>query len=120
MADPSNPFEGTLAANWITIWQSEWAAVAVDREVQEAWLRAAAQAGVAQAGAVPPLRTPGDAAPGSARPVPPARASAAADAPDPRDAARADIRDAAIADLLDRVAELERRAAASAADPADR
>ena len=115
MADPPNPLEnGTLAADWITIWQSEWAAAAVDREVQEAWLRVAAQAGAA-----PPPQAPGDAAPGSARPVPPARASAAADAPDARDAASASLRDAAIADLLDRVAELERRAA-NAADPADR
>lgn len=115
MADPPNPSDGgTLAADWITIWQSEWAAAGVDREVQEAWLRLAAQAGA------PPSQAAGDAAPGPARPAPAARASAAADAPDARDAGSASLRDAVIADLLDRVAELERRAAASAADPAGR
>ncbi len=115
MADPSKPSEAALAADWITIWQSEWAAAAVDREMQEAWLLAAAQAGV-----FPLPQASGDAAPGSARPVAPARAPAAADAPDARDAASAGLRDAAIADLLERVAELERRAAANAADPAGR
>jgi len=118
MADSPPPDGGTLAADWITIWQSEWAAAAVDREVQEAWLRIVAQAGAAQAGAFPPPPAPADAAPGPARPVPPARASAAADASDARNAASDSLRDAAIASLLDRVAELERRAAA--ADPEGR
>ena len=113
MADSPPPDDGTLAADWITIWQSEWAAAAVDREVQEAWLRVVAQAGTLQAGAFPPPPAPADAAPGPAWPVPPARASAAADAPDARDAASASIRDASIASLLDRVAALERRAAAA-------
>ena len=115
MADSPPPDNGALLADWITIWQSEWAAAAVDREVQEAWLQMAvqagmAQAGMAQAGAVPPPQAPADAAPGPARPVPPARSPAVDVAPD--------ARDAAIAGLLDRVAELERRAAA--ADPAGR
>ena len=117
MADSPNPLDSdALAADWITIWQSEWAAAAVDREAQEAWLRMMAQqAGAVQAGAVAFPQAPADAAPGSARPVAPARASSAADAPDARDAASASLRDAAIASLLDRVAELERRAA----DPAN-
>ena len=111
MADPPNPSDsGALAADWITIWQSEWAAAAVDREVREAWMRAAAQAGAS----LP--QAPGDPASGPARPVPAARASTAADAPDARGAGGASLRDAAIADLRDRVAALERRAA-NAADP---
>ena len=123
MADSPPPDNGALLADWITIWQSEWAAAAVDREVQEAWLRMAAQAGMAQAGTVPPPQASANAASGPARPVPPARSPAAADAPDAasasvRDAASASVQDAAIAGLLDRVAELERRAAA--ADPARR
>ena len=120
MADPLKiPPNDTLVADWITIWQSEWAAIAVDREVRDAWPRMAAQAGATQAGAVPFQPAPADAAPGSARPASPARAAAAADAPNARDAASASLRDAAVADLVDRVAELERRAA-SAADPASR
>ncbi len=118
MNDPpeSRP-DSALAADWVTIWQSEWAAAAVDREVQEAWLRLAALA--VRDGAAPSPQAPADAAPGSAWPVPPARATAAVDALGARDAASDSLRDTAIASLLDRVAELERRAG-GAADPADR
>jgi len=105
---PTASADGTLAADWATIWQSEWAAIAMDREVQETWRRMTASWAVqADADRQSP---PADAAARSARPVPPPRAPAADDAPD--------ARDVAIASLLDRVAELERLVGKPAADPA--
>jgi hypothetical protein len=90
-----------LARDWITIWQSELAAVAVDREAQESWqallaLWAGAAGAMLQATA---WATP-DGAPGAAAAP---RAAAAAAAPD----AGAD----AVDRLARRVAELERRLA---------
>ena len=38
-AQPTSP---AVWADWITIWHSEWAAMAWDREIQEAGQRAAA------------------------------------------------------------------------------
>lgn len=93
------------AADWITIWQSEWAALATDREVQEGWQRAA-DAWAAAAAACIKLAG-ADAAPGCARPEPPPRPPAAADA--------SAARDADMSALLARVDELERRLADLAA-----
>jgi len=47
---PAEPIDPALVADWITIWQSEWAAIAVDQEVSEVSQRMAALwAGQAQA-----------------------------------------------------------------------
>ena len=91
-----------MLEDWITVWQSELAALVLDREMQEAALRMidgwAAQARIAAQMIGPALdaarRHAGAASPpGAATPVP------------------ADGRDDLIAQLLDRVAELERRLA---------
>jgi hypothetical protein len=87
-----------LDRDWATIWESELAAAAVDREAQETWR-----------GLLPLLIGPlgarlADAAAGRPGPGPTAGASPAAAAPD--------ARDAAIERLAGRVAELERRMAA--------
>ena len=83
------------AADWATIWRSEWAAMALDRELAETLQRVAANA---LAGRASPN------APGCAGAEPPPRPASVADAPG---AARD------IADLQARVAELERRLAAT-------
>lgn len=61
------PLIGIDPADWVTIWQSEWAAMAVDREVQEG-LTATTQAwNAALAGVDGPAGRAGpDAAPGAA------------------------------------------------------
>lgn len=94
--------------DWRTIWQSELAALAVDREAHEAVSRLAGQWAAPPpppAGAAPPDAAPPDAVPGadaSARPP------AAAAAPGPSVAAgMAGV----IGELGRRVAELERRLA---------
>jgi hypothetical protein len=91
-----------LARDWITVWQSELAASAVDRELQEAWQRMltlwAQAAGGLVGGPLPGWHDAG----GSRSPAAP-RATAAAAAPD--------TRDAEINRLAERVAELERRLA---------
>ncbi|HEY2132197.1 MAG TPA: hypothetical protein VGH36_04370 [Acetobacteraceae bacterium] len=92
-----------LARDWVTLWQSELAGGAADREMQETWQRllalwagaaSAVLAGSVHGGA--DVRRPGP--PAAARPSPAAAAS--------------DARDAEIDRLAKRVAELERRLAA--------
>ncbi|MBC7801507.1 MAG: hypothetical protein H7Z10_12870 [Gemmatimonadaceae bacterium] len=107
MADDTTDLSDTdLAADWITIWQSEWAALVADREVQDAWQRTIA-AWAGQAMLAVRAQEAIDAAARRARAVSPPGPTPAADA--------FDARDRVIADLLARVAELERRAAGSAA-----
>ena len=111
-----------LAEDWITLWQSEIAALAADREAAEAWsaatsawaalgaawLRAAAAPPFGRSPTPwPPVRTVDDGAAPSPRPAP------AADAPDAGGGAR-DARDGGVdadAALRGRLAELERRLA---------
>lgn len=103
--DPAPVTWARLLEDWVTIWQSEMAALAVDREVQEATVRAAdawaAQARAAAGVWAPVLQAADERARGRAGADAPAGAAAAAAAPDERDAA--------IGQLLQRVAELERR-----------
>jgi len=106
MADGQGPPDPqALARDWITIWQSELAALATDREMQEAWLRwVGLWADAANAAArLLPGPAAGEPAAGRAGTVAAARAAAALAASDPRDAA--------IERLAARVAELERRLA---------
>ncbi len=106
MISDEPPPTTTLAQNWQTIWRSELQALAVDREVAD-MIDAAAQAWAAWFAVL-------QAASDSARSVfpgaipaagadAPARATAAAAAPDPRDGV--------VERLEQRVAELERRLA---------
>ena len=87
-----------FARDWITVWQSELADTAVDRELQETWQRMLALWAQAAGGPLPGWSDAGR----SRSPVAP-RATAAAAAPD--------TRDAEIGRLAERVAELERRLA---------
>jgi hypothetical protein len=101
-ADPPAADLHELARDWITLWQSELAALAVDREAQESWqalLGLWAGAAAAMLQALP--RAGHDASrPGAAVAPRPAPAAAAPDA-----------RDAEIERLARRIAELERRLA---------
>ena len=88
------------ARDWVTIWQSEMAALAEDREALEMWRGAVdgwARMAETMIDAMPDAglndRVSGSAAPAGAAPAPAA--------PDPRDAE--------LARLAERVAELERR-----------
>ena len=109
---PGDPPEGgeaslqELARDWITLWQSELAALAVDREAVETWQSMVALwAGAAGAmlNGVPSASGQGDRADGRA-------GAAAASRPAPA-AAASDPRDAEIERLVGRVAELEQRLA---------
>jgi len=103
-----------VAQDWISLWQSELSALTVDREAQENWQTLLAMwAGVATAviNAAPTSRRStnstgprNDRPPGRARSEPAQGTSAAASAPDPRDAE--------IERLARHVAELEARLAA--------
>ncbi len=95
------PGQPELWADWITIWQSEMAALAADREVQEA-LQRAADLWALQAMSARSLRrsAPDDPA-RRASPDAPARTPSPPDAPGGRDAV--------LEGLLARIAELERR-----------
>ena len=103
-----------MARDWITLWQSELAALAGDREAQEGWIRLLSLwAGMATAllGALPPARAP------EPRPHPfHERADARAGTPPPHGAApidaAPDARDAALERLDRRLARLEERLAA--------
>jgi hypothetical protein len=91
-----------LARDWITLWQSELAALATDREAQETWqtlMALWAGAAGAMLQALPRAGHDGGGARSSYAPRP----AAAPAAPDPRDAE--------IERLARRVAELERRLA---------
>jgi hypothetical protein len=97
--DPAEALQA-LARDWITLVQSELAAIAVDREAQETWralLGLWAGAATLMINVVP--RRPGGM--GHDRPAATPGAATAAAAPDPRDAE--------IRRLADRLAELERR-----------
>ena len=93
-AEPRRPSPGApapdlqgLARDWITLWQSELAAAAADREVQEAWqTMAGLWAGAATALLQVLPRGGGDGGAGATGPVAAARPAPAAAAPDPRDA----------------------------------
>lgn len=106
----AGPGTAQLLENWVTIWHSELAALAGDREVQEAiqrlidaWAAQALLAARAIGAAVDAARHAGTAAPPGT-----AAAGYASDAHAPS-APTPDGRDAVIAELLARVAELERR-----------
>jgi len=101
-ADPPAAELAELARDWITLWQSELAALAVDREAQESWqtlLALWAGAAAAMLQAMPRSGHDGT-RPGAAVAPRPAPAAAAPDA-----------RDAEIERLARRIAELERRLA---------
>ncbi len=102
------------ALDWAEIWQSEWRAMAADRELAEAAVTFAARwgEGLAAAAALATLFTPardgsaGRAGPGPAAGAPPAMAPF-----DDGAATRQRLAEARIAELAGRVAELERRLA---------
>jgi hypothetical protein len=101
----SGPDMQSLARDWITVWQSEIAAVACDREVQETWqMLAGLWAGVASLMLQGLPRGQPDG-------YPPIRARPSATARPPPAAAASDSRDAEVERLARRVAELERRLA---------
>src|ERR1039458_8961722 len=118
-----------LARDWVTLWQSELAAIAADREAQESWqaivalwagaagamLAAAprawpshAHAGDTQSARAQPSTTPGahEPADGRAGAAAPPGAAAAAAASDPRDA-EVDRLALHVAELESRLAEVE-------------
>jgi hypothetical protein len=101
-----------LLDDWVTIWQSELAGLVLDREMQDALLRVidgwAVQSRAMLRMMAPLLEGGGDGrGTSTAGPDAAARATAFAAAPDGRDAL--------VRDLLERVAELERRIAAGTA-----
>ena len=99
-----------LAQDWITLWQSELAGLAADREAQETWqamLRVWAAAAAGMLRTVPQQSGPVYPAP---RADPP-RDGAAATTGAAAAAAAPDARDAAIDRLTRRIAELEARLA---------
>jgi hypothetical protein len=103
-----------LLDDWVTIWQSELAGLVLDREMQDAVLRVidgwATQSRAVLRMTAPMIEGSGDgSATSAAGSDAAARAAAAAAAPDGRDAI--------IRELLERVAELERRTAAGSAAP---
>ena len=102
--DRQAPDLQALARDWITLWQSELAAAAADRELAEGWQQLAALwAGAAAATLQAWPRGAADGAPGGAGTGVTPRPATAAAAPDPRDAE--------IERLARRIAELERRLA---------
>jgi len=99
---PDPPGLASLARDWITIWQSELAATAVDVEAQESWVRLAAL--WARASGMMAMAVAGGVIDDSgSRPAAAARPATAAAASDPRDAE--------IDRLTERVGELERQLA---------
>jgi pimeloyl-ACP methyl ester carboxylesterase len=93
-AEPRPPELDALARDWITLWQTELAALALDREAQEAW-RVLLSLWPAAAAAF--LRAPPDEPAAAPRPAPAAV---------PPDAGAAEVEH-----LRERLAELERRLA---------
>ena len=102
--------QARLAADWLTIWHSEAAALAEDRELREAWQRM--MSGLAAHGAAfiqAALHHPSGHDPsGGAGSASPPGTPSAGDASVAM-AERPDQRDAVIADLQRRIAALERR-----------
>src|SRR5271154_4166740 len=110
MAESGPPPDlAALARDWVTLWQSELAAMAADREAQEGWQAIlalwAGAAGVMLAAAPRSWPVPGGAAhePAGGRADAPGRGGA------PAAAAAPDARDAEIERLARHVAELESR-----------
>jgi hypothetical protein len=101
-ADSGGPDLQALARDWITLWQSELAAMAADREAQETWRSLLAIWAAASANLLKSLPK-GGADAGGGRPQPAPRATPAAAAPD--------ARDAEIERLARHIGELERRLA---------
>ena len=106
--DPAGEDLHELARDWITLWQSELAALAVDREAQETWhvllsLWAGAAGAVIESWPRGAADDPAGHRRGAAGAAAAAGAAPAAAAPDPRDVE--------VEQLRDRVAELERRLA---------
>jgi hypothetical protein len=104
-----------LARDWITLWQSELAALAADTETVEAWTRLLSLwAGAAAAGLRLAPRADAVHDPYPARAAQPPRAAAAGAAPGAGgvagDGGRGD--DALLARILDRLDAMERRIAA--------
>ena len=102
---------GSLARDWLTLWQSEFAALAADREALEAWQKLIALwTGAAGSLAAAALDGSGagrrDRPDGSTAAAP--RPAAAAAAPDPRDAEIERLR-GRVAALERRLAEIERQ-----------
>jgi hypothetical protein len=108
--EPRAPDPRQVAQDWITLWQSELAAAAADRELGETWgTLAGLWAGIA--GAMVQFAPRGVADDRSGFPSPPGLAGAAAPARPAPAAAAPDARDAEIERLARRVADLERRLA---------
>jgi hypothetical protein len=104
---------GEVAQDWITLWQSELSALAMDREAQETWqalLALWAGAAGAMLSALPRTDPDGRNPAGSRTPGPTAasRPAPAAAAPDPRDA-EIERLGRRVAELEQRLVELERR-----------
>jgi hypothetical protein len=97
-----------MARDWITIWQSELAALATDRELQEHWVRLVAMWADAASLAARFLPGGDDV---SCQFGGPTGAGSAAAAGTAAAVAAPDARDAAIQRLAERVEELERRLA---------
>ena len=105
---PTQPDPRDLVRDWITVWQSELAAIATDREMRENW-QAAAGAWVGLASAI--MCAPSPSPPPAHDPAP--RSAGTADATGPAaPAAAPDARDAEIERLGRHVAALESRLAA--------
>ncbi len=100
----------SLAQDWITLWQSELAALIADRETHESW-QALLALWAGAAGAMLRAMPNGapDVAPRAARAAAAKRAAAAAAAPDVRDA-EIDRLHRLVRELERRLAEIERRA----------
>lgn len=103
-----------LARDWITLWQSELAALASDTEAVEAWTRLLSLwAGAAAAGLRMAPRADAVHDPYAARSAPPPRAAAAGAPSDAGGVAGDGGRgDAVLARILDRLDAIERRIAA--------
>ena len=101
-----------VTTDWITIWHSELAAMATDRELQETWVRLIglwAQTASAAARFLPSLPPPVHEQDGRTRPASQTRPEAPVATPD--------ARDTAIQHLASRVEDLERQLRALAAGP---
>jgi hypothetical protein len=107
-AAPDMPDLGSLAQDWVTLWQSELSAMAADPEIRESWQTMAALWAGTMAAMLRGLPAPHhDGAPGRTWPADAPRTPPATAAPDARDA---EVERLArhVAALESRLAELER------------